>query len=156
MACDFKDKFGGVKKLQRQRLCVGGCGFLQNGERFIYYLTTKMHHSNKPSMQTMQSSLYAMKKLIKQHGVTHLGMPFIGCGLDRLPWSAVKKLVAEVFADVEIIIAVRWIHSAQVEYSCALPVVPATSESENGLVNLVPLVGSPWPAWAFPMIRVSS
>ena len=47
-----------------------------------------------------------------------------------------NKLIAKVFADVEIIIAVRWIHSAQVEYSCALPVVPATSESENSFVNL--------------------
>ena len=68
-------------------------------------------------------------------------MPFLGCGLDRLQWSAVKKLIAEVFADVEIIIAVRWIHSAQVENSLLCPDGSATSKSDDDPVSLASASG---------------
>ena len=44
-----------------------------------------------------------------RRGIKRLAMPRLGCGLDRLDWIAVQKLIVEIFEDVDIAMAVRWI-----------------------------------------------
>ena len=71
-------------------------------------------------MSTLQQSLESLRKLVREHDVTKLGMPHLGCGLDRLNWDAVTSLIKKVFHDVKIELAARWIHSAQVPYANAM------------------------------------
>ena len=47
--------------------------------------------------------------LCEQLNVHKLGMPRIGCGLDRLQWSWVKSKIEEKFADTDIDIQVRYL-----------------------------------------------
>lgn len=107
IAVDFKKEFGGIDVLKSQQLEVGGVGVLKKKERYVYHLVTKNKHGGKPSMQSLEASLCAMKAHISKEGVRKLAMPKMGCGLDRLQWSNVEDVVLRVFDDVDIEIIVR-------------------------------------------------
>ena len=54
----------------------------------------------------MRSALLSMKDKCKEHKVTKVAIPVIGCGLDRLEWCKVSEIIKEVFenTDVEILV----------------------------------------------------
>ena len=58
-------------------------------------------------MQTLRASLVAMERHVQGHVVKRLVMPKIACDLDRLSWTAVRPLILEVFAGVEIKMVMR-------------------------------------------------
>ena len=58
---------------------------------------TKPRYFNKPTYETLQSSLNAMRKHCEEHDVKMLAMPRIGCGLDKLEWSKVKEIIIQTF-----------------------------------------------------------
>ena len=107
IAVSFKQQFGGVAALHQQHVEVGGCGRLRRDGRYIYYLVTKPRYFNKPITQSLLSSLCAMRQLVKADGVTHLAMPHIGCGEDRLHWPTVKNMVLKVFDEVDTTLVAR-------------------------------------------------
>ena len=107
IAVGFKEKFGGLEELRRQRVDVGGVGVLHKDERYVYYLVTKEKYSDKPSLGSLKASLVAMRERIIADGVRRLAMPRLGCGLDRLAWDEVKDLVFTTFAEVPLEIQVR-------------------------------------------------
>lgn len=79
---------------------------LKDKDRFIYNLITKEKYFNKPTYQTMQSSLEAMKAHVENNCVQKLAIPRIGCGLDGLVWNKMRDQLGEVFNDVDIEITV--------------------------------------------------
>ena len=79
---------------------------LQRDGRFIYYLITKERFSNKPTYDTLCSSLEAMKAHCQKNEVMRLSMPKIGCGLDKLDWLKVSDLITQVFSDSAMTITV--------------------------------------------------
>ena len=107
IAASFKEQFGGVEDLRRQRVDVGGVGVLQKEGRHVYYLVTKNRYSDKPSLEALKASLVALRERILVDGVRCLAMPKLGCGLDRLDWRHVRDLVFEVFNKVPLEIQVR-------------------------------------------------
>ena len=82
IAVAFKERFGGLEELRRQRINVGGVGVLRRDGRYIYYLVTKERYSDKPSLKSLEASLVAMRERIIADGVQRLAMPKLGCGLD--------------------------------------------------------------------------
>lgn len=106
IAVIFKNKFRGVDELKRQGKDVGDVAVLKRDERFIYYLITKPHVYDKPTYDTLRASLEAMKSHCKEHHVTNVSMPQIGCGLDKLEWDKVSDVLKEVFGDTAITITV--------------------------------------------------
>ena len=101
-ATQFKLKFKNVSDLKEQGKGVGEVAVLQDGTRYIYYLITKERYYHKPAMDSLKSSLITLKTHMTKNNMTLLSMPCIGCGLDRLNWQAVKKLIKEVFTDTGI------------------------------------------------------
>lgn len=95
-----------MTELKNQSAQVGGVAVLSRQDRFVYYLITKEHYYDKPTYQTLQRSLEAMRNHILLNDVQHVDMPKIGCGLDGLQWGKVKELIEEVFRDVDIQITV--------------------------------------------------
>jgi O-acetyl-ADP-ribose deacetylase (regulator of RNase III) len=93
----FHQRFGGVDDLKRQNVGVGGVAVLHRDSRHVYYLVTKPRFSDKPTYETLRSSLTAMRQHMEAHGETRLSMPELGCGLDGLTWPRVKQLILEVF-----------------------------------------------------------
>uniref|UniRef100_A0A8C5JMZ6 ADP-ribose glycohydrolase OARD1 n=1 Tax=Junco hyemalis TaxID=40217 RepID=A0A8C5JMZ6_JUNHY len=102
----FKKKFGGVQELLDQKKKTGEVAVLQRDDRYIYYLITKQKVSHKPTYESMQKSLEAMRAHCLNNGVTDISMPRIGCGLDGLQWEKVSAILEEVFENTDIKITV--------------------------------------------------
>lgn len=100
IAVYFKRKFGRVGELMDQRLNVGSVAYLQENDRFIYYLITKELSNQKPTYNRITSAITKLRDLIVQHGVKKLAIPRIGCGLDKLDWSIVRGIIENVFQNV--------------------------------------------------------
>jgi O-acetyl-ADP-ribose deacetylase (regulator of RNase III) len=106
IAARFKAEFGHVSELKSQKIEVGGVGYIDLNTRYIFYLVTKQRYSHRPSYLSLQSSLLSLRDLCIQLRVKELGMPRIGCGLDRLEWYRVREIILEVFQDSDIRITV--------------------------------------------------
>ncbi|XP_041354139.1 ADP-ribose glycohydrolase OARD1-like isoform X2 [Gigantopelta aegis] len=106
IAVIFKNKFGGIQELKNQGKSVGSVAVLKRGQRYVYYLITKKKYSDKPTYDTMRSSLVAMKEHCVAHDVKSVCMPLIGCGLDRLQWAKVAEIICEVFSDTDVSVSV--------------------------------------------------
>ena len=53
IAATFKEQFGGLEDLRRQRIDVGNVGVLQSNGRHVYYLVTKGKYSDKPTLASL-------------------------------------------------------------------------------------------------------
>lgn len=47
-----------------------------------------------------------MKRLTKLYHIHNIAMPQIGCGLDRLHWADVSKIIQDTFQDTDVNILV--------------------------------------------------
>jgi O-acetyl-ADP-ribose deacetylase (regulator of RNase III) len=107
----FRQRFGRVAELLAQQVPVGGVASLivhsmslAHGNatlvpsmRRVYYLVTKELHWQKPTYDDLQRSLEMLCTQMREHGVTRLSIPRLGCGLDKLEWPRVRKLIEKVF-----------------------------------------------------------
>ncbi|CAF1118230.1 unnamed protein product [Rotaria sordida] len=102
----FRDKFGQIDELKSQNVPIGDCAYITADDRCVFYLVTKEKYFHKPTMTTLESSLRIMRDLCMKNNVHHLAMPRIGCGLDKLNWNQVSKLIQHVFAEDDIEITI--------------------------------------------------
>ena len=79
---------------------------LQRQQRFVYYMISKKKVLRKPTYGKLTASLEAMRDHAVAHGVLHIAMPKIGCGLDGLKWDRVELIVRKVFAETNVKISV--------------------------------------------------
>ena len=70
----------------------------------VYNLITKQYYYQKPTYQTIRDALSDMKIQIPNDA--RISMPHIGCGLDRLQWEEVKKIIIDTFRDTDCIISI--------------------------------------------------
>ena len=75
----------------------------------VYNLITKRNYWDKPTLITIKNALSWMKEDCEIRGIKKIAMPMIGCGLDKLKWNDVSKIIKEVFedTDVEILVCKR-------------------------------------------------
>lgn len=111
IALIFKQKFGQVISLKKQINTTknGQCIYIMHDNKFIFYLVTKKKYWNKPTYESLKSSLLELKEIIVKNNITTLSIPKIGCGLDRLNWILVKNIIMDIFNDYNIIINVYYI-----------------------------------------------
>jgi len=105
----FRKNFRDVDVLLAQKQGVPGLGVLHLKGRFVYYLVTKEKYWHKPTYVSLEGSLKLLLAHVKKHEVKELAMPRIGCGLDKLDWDKVKKLLEEVFKDSGVSITVYYL-----------------------------------------------
>ena len=96
IARKFRTKFGNVNVLKNQKVGIGGCSVLRVEDRTIYYLVTKSKYYEKPTYSSVRKSLISMRILMETKNHTEIAMPLIGCGLDKLKWSSVSKIITDV------------------------------------------------------------
>lgn len=72
----------------------------------IYNLITKRNYWDKPTLATMRNALLWMKEDCEIRKINKLAMPRIGCGLDRLDWERVRRMIQYIFADTDVEILV--------------------------------------------------
>lgn len=108
IAVYFKSKFysEGAEELKLQNPTVGGCVVSKEGEHFVYNLVTKNAYHEYPTLVMLLSSVIEMKNHAVKNGVKKISMPKIGCGLDKLSWPDVEKVLIETFSPTNIEIEV--------------------------------------------------
>lgn len=105
IAVEFKRRFKRVTELRLQQPRVGSLVYLEDDnndneqQRFIFYLITKPHYWDKPTYESLQSSLEALARKCQVLNVQALSMPRIACGLDRLAWKKVEAMLDDIFAN---------------------------------------------------------
>ena len=67
-------------------------------DRFIYHLVTNKRFFQKPTYNSLRQSLEAMTNHAKKHKVTQISIPKTGCGLERLEWHKVERLIRDICA----------------------------------------------------------
>lgn len=72
----------------------------------VFNLVVKEKHQGKPTYKTMEIALKEMKEQMEKFHIYEISIPAIGCGLDRLEWKKVKKLLFKVFANSDVTIHV--------------------------------------------------
>ena len=72
----------------------------------VFNLITKERYFEKPTYNTLIGALCKMKVLCQSENIHKIAMPIIGCGLDRLEWDKVSRIIKDVFQeeDVEILV----------------------------------------------------
>lgn len=68
----------------------------------VFNLVTKPKCYHKPRYDAVRKALETMKDIMEANAITKLAMPRIGCGLDKLSWDEVYKIICEVFEDTDI------------------------------------------------------
>lgn len=108
IAARFKEKFGHQEELLRQQKRIGEVAVLQEDNRapIFYLITKKRTRKDKPSLQSLYRSLTKMKQLCLSEGITEVAMPKIGCGMDRLKWSEVRRVIHSIFNNTKVNITV--------------------------------------------------
>lgn len=76
---------------------IGGCAYLKDNDRYLFYLVTKKFTFHKPYYNSIEKSLKEMRAMCRKFEVKDLAMPMIGSGLDRLDWNLVEKIIDHVF-----------------------------------------------------------
>ncbi|XP_026812179.1 uncharacterized protein LOC113553188 isoform X2 [Rhopalosiphum maidis] len=98
IAVEFKRIFGGVGKLIDQKLKIGDVGIVERHNQYAFYLVTKKFSNGKPTINTMEKVLRSLVIIMKKLNLTKLGIPKIGCGLDKLDWSDTRSLIIDIFS----------------------------------------------------------
>lgn len=72
----------------------------------IFNLITKERYYHKPTYDSLYNALQTMRLIADREDINKIAMPVIGCGLDKLEWSRVSKIIKDVFynTDIEILV----------------------------------------------------
>ena len=79
--------------------------------RYIYKLLTKDKFSDKPDLPALLSTFEAMKSNASMHEISTIAIPKVACGLDKVEWQDVVKLLRDVFAYSDIHIVLQTLES---------------------------------------------
>lgn len=76
----------------------------------IVNLVTKKNYWEKPTYETMETSLRSLRQYIMQRPhIKRVLMPRIGCGLDRLDWSRVRVMIENILENVDVEVKVFYL-----------------------------------------------
>lgn len=75
----------------------------------VFNLITKSRSNGKPTYASLKAALEKMREIALAMNIVKIAMPRIGCGLDRLDWDFVRKIIDDVFGDtiIEILVCVK-------------------------------------------------
>ncbi len=71
-----------------------------------FNLVTKERYWHKPTYASLKVTLVDMRVQVLSMQIKKIAMPLIGCGLDKLRWEEVRKIIEKVFSedDLEILV----------------------------------------------------
>lgn len=72
----------------------------------VLNLITKKRYWEKPDYESLKAALLTMRSICRKEEISNIAMPKIGCGLDKLAWDKVSAMIAEIFKDDAVSIAV--------------------------------------------------
>ncbi|MHA7884210.1 type II toxin-antitoxin system antitoxin DNA ADP-ribosyl glycohydrolase DarG [Nitratireductor rhodophyticola] len=81
--------------------------FTSEGPRYLINFPTKAHWRSKSKMEYIEDGLDALVEAIREHGITSIAIPPLGCGNGGLDWADVRPLIEAKLSsldDVEIVL----------------------------------------------------
>lgn len=68
----------------------------------VFNLVVKQHYRAKASLDDLYDALENMKEVCREHGITEVYMPRIGCGREHLDWEEVKDILYDIFDESDV------------------------------------------------------
>lgn len=96
----FKVKEKIKEKYNKKDIDIGSYLITDN----ICNLITKNRVYDKPTYESLNICLNNLYNYCNKNNIKTLIMPKIGCGLDRLEWDKVKKIINDIFKEFNIIV----------------------------------------------------
>lgn len=113
IAKDFDKKFKGMKTYLQYVTYRCNIKYpnaiLFCNKQDVINMITKKHYYNKPTYKSFIKSLENVKEICLKENIKYLGIPKLGCGLDRLQWAKVEQIIKDTFLDTDIEIQVRYL-----------------------------------------------
>ena len=106
IALQFKKKYENVDYLKSQNVKIGQVGILYYNDISIYYLVTKEKYYYKPTLENLKCCLCNLKNILIHNKQIELAIPYIACGLDKMKWSDVSKLIQDILVNSGISVTV--------------------------------------------------
>ena len=75
--------------------------FDQQHQRVISNLVTNRRFFQKPTSETLEICLHALKRHLKRQDVHELPIPKLGCGYDQLHWPTVFSTFVQSFFGIK-------------------------------------------------------
>ena len=74
--------------------------------RIFYYQVTKQRFFEKPTLHDFETAVSSLRALMEEAEVPCIGLPWLGCGRDRLDRSKVWEILHRCFRNSDIIVTV--------------------------------------------------
>ena len=110
-----------------------------DANKFIYNLVTKNKFFGKPTLENLRISLENMRGHALLNNVQIITMPKIGCGLDKLSWNEVLKILKDTLTDSGILIQII----SRNDLDCKTATKP--TNSEDYIENEIDSYANEWP-----------
>ena len=107
IAREFRTRWGRPADLVDQHPSVGRAAYIIRDERFIFYLVTKRFFYEKPTYYTMAEALKDLSRICNENRISTLLIPQLGCGLDKLEWGKVKRLIEEHLGTLDVKVYIK-------------------------------------------------
>lgn len=85
--------------VQLGRMHVWETGVL-DGPRFIVNFPTKGHWRSGSKLADIEAGLADLVRVVREHGITSIAVPPLGCGNGGLDWADVEPLIRAAFAEL--------------------------------------------------------
>ena len=95
------------EKYPKQWQGRGYCLFTETNGVTVGNLVTKQRYFHKPTLETLRQASEDFCTQAIEMKLQRIAMPKIGCGLDKLDWKEVRKIIQSVFEDTRFDILVR-------------------------------------------------
>ena len=76
-------------------------------ERYIFSSVTKFRYYHKPTYESVLASLYELREIVIDAGITHLSLPKLASGYDKLDFNIIFELICQVFVPLPITIYIH-------------------------------------------------
>ena len=76
-------------------------------ERYIFSLVTKFRYYHKHTYESVLASLYELREIVIDAGISHLSLPKLASGYDKLDFNIIFELICQVFDPLPITIYIH-------------------------------------------------
>lgn len=87
----------------------GYCLITETNGTIVGNLVTKQRYFHKPTLETLRQALDDFREQVVERGIAKVAMPKIGCGLDKLNWNDVRKIIQDVLKDTDLDVFVYYL-----------------------------------------------
>jgi O-acetyl-ADP-ribose deacetylase (regulator of RNase III) len=70
------------------------------GPKWIVHFPTKLHWRNPSQIEWIRDGLVDLVRVLREHGITSVAVPALGCNKGRLNWEDVKPLIEAALGDL--------------------------------------------------------